>query len=101
MKKIILILVFFIPAALGFSQKKSNLPKEVQKLFSQMVYVKGGEFNLYEMNIDYNREDGLPVSVSSLYVQKYEVSRALWQYVMKESLDCWLPETDGQIDMTK
>ena len=101
MKKTILIIGFLITGALCFSQEKTNLPKEIQKLFSQMVYVKGGEFNLYEMNIDDYREDGLPVSVSNLYAQKYEVSRALWQYVMEESLDCWEPDKNGQIDMTK
>ena len=83
------------------AQKKSTLPVEIQKLYSQMVLIEGGNYNLHQEWIDNYKEDGIATTVKTFYAQKYEVNRELWFYVMGKKNDWWEKEDDGSIDMTK
>lgn len=86
-----------------FAQKKSTLPVAVQKLFSQMIFVEGEDFYMNSIWIDNYKDEGLFVSVSNFYAQKYEVDRELWLEVMKEhsNYEFWKAEDGGKVDLTK
>jgi serine/threonine protein kinase len=74
----------------AFSKNNSfeiNLPEPIQKLRSDMVYVEGGTFTMgctYEKWNDcfYKEEPTHQVTISSYYINKYEVTQALWSAVM-------------------
>ena len=101
-KNIIITIIISLILTVNISaQKKSKLPVEIQKLYSQMVYIKGGSFNLYQEWIDDYKEGGIPQKLKSFYAQKYEVSRNLWFYVMEQNNVWWEKEKDGTMDMTK
>lgn len=103
MKKTLItfLIIWTLASANLVAQKKSNLPVEIQKLFSQMVLVDGGSFNLHQEWIDDYKENGNPQTIKTFYAQKYEVNRELWFYVMGKKNDWWEKEKDGTIDMTK
>lgn len=97
----ILIAILILLAGNLSAQKKSTLPAEIQKLYSQMVLVEGGSYNLHQAWIDDYKEDGIPVTIKTFYAQKYEVNRELWFYIMGTKNDWWETEKDGSIDVTK
>jgi formylglycine-generating enzyme required for sulfatase activity len=74
----------------AFSKKNAyeiNLPDPIQKLRSDMVYVQGGTFTMgctsEQVNDCYDWEKpSHQVTLSSFYINKYEVTQALWSAVM-------------------
>lgn len=56
---------------------------EIQRLINDMVLVQGGTFTMGSNDYNDNEKPAHPVTVSSFFISKFEVTQNLWKYVME------------------
>lgn len=99
MKKIIGFFIALVMLSCVYGQSK--LPVPVQKLFSQLVYVQGGDFLYQKFYLDNVGEQGQQTKVRDLLVAKYEVNRELYEFVTGEKKERWDFYENKPEDLTK
>ncbi|MBB3700099.1 SUMF1/EgtB/PvdO family nonheme iron enzyme [Flammeovirga yaeyamensis] len=84
-----IILLFSLVSLHTYAQKKKNYSEKVDEVTFDMIYVKGGEFQMGDRKgdlvLDTGENPSLPlhnVKISGFFVGKFEVTQNLWETVM-------------------
>ena len=89
MKRIIIILLTLLPT-LCLAQKTSKLTLDVNGVSFNMIFVKGGTFQMGATaeqgdDADHDEKPVLTVKLSDFYIGETEVTQGLWKAIMKKN----------------